>query len=57
MGNEENKEKQNPKCPECGSKNIIGGGWMLTKKWGRRHRLKCNACASTFYESDKGERK
>jgi len=37
------------RCPECGSEDTIKAGSMLTKRWGRRPRRKCNKCATTFY--------
>lgn len=46
----EPEELKNQVCPECGSTNLGHHGYVLTKKWGKRPRLKCKRCASTFYK-------
>lgn len=41
--------KRKYKCPKCGAEYIVKHGFVVTKV-GKRQRLKCWSCGSTFYQ-------
>ena len=42
------------KCPKCGDDYIVRHGFVVTKT-GKRQRLKCWRCGSTFYKDKQVE--